>query len=191
MLDSRPGRILVADEALQVLKKEPVGCVLLDQRMPGETGVDLITKFLQVRKDLAIVMVTGEGDEGTAVAAMKNGAMDYLVKGRITTETLQGAIRNAIEKVDMRRAIEKQRQMLLVADRHRLMVGSLGSACRRIAQPMKEITTSIEIMKRQRTSPGLLQMIDKCGKSVDVVNGILDRLDGVLSSTTDPCVAVS
>jgi len=180
--ESLPARAFEAgrgDEAMSVLKKENIDCMLLDQRMPGGTGVEWIKRFLDACPNLAIVMVTGQGDEQTAVQAMKNGAADYLVKGAISAEALQRAITNAIEKVEMRTA-------LLMAERQRVMIESLGAVCHHLGQPMATITTLLEIMKRQEVSPSLKKMMNECVEVVDKVDELLDRLQKVSTYSTEP-----
>jgi two-component system response regulator FixJ len=56
------------------------GCVLLDVRLPGMSGLDVQTQLLKMRNDLAVIIVTGQGDIQTAVRAMKAGATDFLEK---------------------------------------------------------------------------------------------------------------
>src|SRR4030081_362482 len=56
------------------------GCVLLDVRLPGMSGLDVQTQLLKMRSDLAVIIVTGQGDIQTAVRAMKAGATDFLEK---------------------------------------------------------------------------------------------------------------
>src|ERR1700682_381671 len=56
------------------------GCVLLDVRLPGVSGLDVQTQLLKMRNDLAVIVVTGQGDIQTAVRAMKAGATDFLEK---------------------------------------------------------------------------------------------------------------
>ena len=167
------------DEAMSVLKKEDIDCMLLDQRMPGGTGVEWIARFLEADPELAIVMVTGQGDEQTAVQAMKNGAADYLVKGAIRAESLQRAITNAIEKVEMRAA-------LLIAERHRGMIESLGSACHHLGQPMSVMTMCLDIMKKRKWAPKVQDLVDECGDAVEAVNDILRRLQEVSVYRTEP-----
>ena len=161
-------------------------CVLLDQRMPGGDGVDWIARFLETYSYLAIVMVTGQGDEATAVSAMKRGAVDYLVKGSISAEALQCAVSNAVEKMAMRRTMEEQRQALLIAERHRAMIESLGSACHHLGQPMSVVTMCLEIMKRQSWGPSVQDLVDKCDTAVESVNDILAKLQRVSVYRTEP-----
>jgi two-component system response regulator FixJ len=70
----RPDAFLAAAKAIKT------GCVLLDVRLPGMSGLDVQTQLLKMRSDLAVIIVTGQGDIQTAVRAMKAGATDFLEK---------------------------------------------------------------------------------------------------------------
>jgi two-component system, LuxR family, response regulator FixJ len=73
------------------------GCVLLDVRLPGMSGLDVQAQLLKMRSDIAVIVVTGQGDIQTAVRAMKAGAADFLEKP-YSDEALLGSIEAAFEK---------------------------------------------------------------------------------------------
>ena len=56
------------------------GCLILDLRMPGLSGLDVQTRLGEVQETLPIVFVTGHGNVPTSVRAMKGGAVDFLQK---------------------------------------------------------------------------------------------------------------
>ena len=56
------------------------GCVLLDVRMPGMSGLDVVERLGPRRGQLPVIIMTGHGDVATAVRAMKLGAIDFLEK---------------------------------------------------------------------------------------------------------------
>jgi two-component system, LuxR family, response regulator FixJ len=68
------------DRFLTAAKTFKPGCVLLDVRLPGMSGLDVQAQLLKMRTDLAVIVVTGQGDVQTAVRAMKAGATDFLEK---------------------------------------------------------------------------------------------------------------
>jgi two-component system response regulator FixJ len=70
------------------------GCVLLDVLLPGISGLDVQAQLKTMRPDLAIIVVTGQGDIRTAVRAMKAGAVDFLEKP-YSDEALLGSIEAA------------------------------------------------------------------------------------------------
>jgi two-component system response regulator FixJ len=73
------------------------GCVLLDVRLPGMSGLDVQAQLLKMRNDLSIIVVTGQGDIQTAVRAMKAGAADFLEKP-YGDDALLGSIEAAFGK---------------------------------------------------------------------------------------------
>jgi len=56
------------------------GCLILDIRMPGMTGMELHKRMLELRCALPVIFVTGHGDVAMAVEAMKLGAVDFVQK---------------------------------------------------------------------------------------------------------------
>jgi two-component system, LuxR family, response regulator FixJ len=85
------------DQFLAAAKTFKTGCVLLDVRLPGMSGLDVQAQLLKMRNDLAVIVVTGQGDIQTAVRAMKAGAADFLEKP-YSDHALLGAIEAAFRK---------------------------------------------------------------------------------------------
>jgi len=131
-------------------------------------------------------MMTGNGDEETAVTAMKRGAMDYLVKGHIKPAALERAISNAVEKRRLRNAVEHQRRELLEAERQRVMFESIGAACHHLGQPATVLSAYLQLMKDQEKDPKLLRMVDASLESVQAISDVLMRLRNVNAYRTEP-----
>jgi len=87
---------------LQPPADEP-GCILLDVRLPGPSGLDLQAAMQRHGINLPVIFLTGYADVPTSVRAMKAGAADFLEKP-ITRETLLEAIRRALENDALQRA---------------------------------------------------------------------------------------
>ena len=86
--------------ARQFLEREVytgTSCLLLDVRMPGLTGPDLQQELLSRNILMPIVFLTALGDTRTGIEAMKNGAVDYLLKP-VDEETLFDAIDRALDR---------------------------------------------------------------------------------------------
>jgi FixJ family two-component response regulator len=73
------------------------GCLVLDIRMPGMTGIDLQLKLTQAGSSLPIIFITGHGDVPMAVEAMRRGAFDFLRKP-INEENFLERIANALDR---------------------------------------------------------------------------------------------
>ena len=69
-----------AQASLDILQKERIHLVLLDIVMPEINGLDLLSKLLGVRPNLAVIMISGHGSVQNAVLAIKRGAYDFLEK---------------------------------------------------------------------------------------------------------------
>jgi FixJ family two-component response regulator len=79
------------------------GCLLLDLRMPGPSGLDLQEALARHGIGLPVIFLTGHGDLATGVRAMKAGAVDFLVKP-VEREPLLGAVARALERDGAQRA---------------------------------------------------------------------------------------
>ncbi|CAN7743895.1 response regulator transcription factor [Rhizobium sp. LjRoot258] len=73
------------------------GCILLDIRMPGMTGLELQEKLTGLGHPLPIIFMTGNASVATSVSAMKAGAFDYLLKP-FSSESLIKATKLALDR---------------------------------------------------------------------------------------------
>jgi len=70
-----------ADEFLEALKpQQQFDCIVSDVRMPGMSGLELVRHISQRSYALPVILITGHGDVDMAVAAMKEGAFDFIEK---------------------------------------------------------------------------------------------------------------
>jgi len=72
--------------------------VLLDLGLPQSRGIATLDRFMSSASRVPVVVLSGDDDEKTALAAVKKGAQDYLIKGRVDEELLGRTIRHAIER---------------------------------------------------------------------------------------------
>jgi RNA polymerase sigma factor (sigma-70 family) len=84
-----------ADEFIREYYPGRAGCLLLDIRMPGMSGLELQEHFVQHQIKIPIIIITGHGDVPMAVRAMKAGAVDFIEKP-FNDELLLESIRNAL-----------------------------------------------------------------------------------------------
>lgn len=85
-----------AQEFLDTIDPRRVGCLLLDMRMPGMSGLALLTKLRESDVNIPVVFLTGHGDVPMAVRALKAGALDFLEKP-YNDQVLLDCIHNALE----------------------------------------------------------------------------------------------
>lgn len=86
-----------AAEFLTAYRPEQAGCLLVDVRMPGMTGLELQAHLAQQGKRIPVIVITGHGDIAMAVRAMQAGAVDFIEKP-FHDEALLASIRRALDR---------------------------------------------------------------------------------------------
>ena len=99
------------EEGLE-LSAHNIDAVLLDFMLPDFDGLELLRelKAKPHLRNLPVILLTGHGDETIAVKAIKSGAQDYLVKGKITSQGLRFAVDSAIKTAHLQAKIKQQAQ---------------------------------------------------------------------------------
>lgn len=86
--------------ALERLGTRPADLLLLDLKLPDMTGGDVIRRLAEQGRSIPFLIITGQGDERAAVEAMKQGALDYLVKDIRLLDFVPEMVRRAFARVD-------------------------------------------------------------------------------------------
>jgi two-component system response regulator PilR (NtrC family) len=84
-------------EALALTTQQPFDLVISDIRMPGMSGLDLLAQLKQAKADIGVIMITAFASPDDAVAAMKNGAFDYITKP-FNVDEIKSVIRAVLKK---------------------------------------------------------------------------------------------
>ena len=98
----KPLTFVSADEFLRAKLPNVPGCLVLDVRMPGRSGIDLQNELLKLDNPIPIIFISGHGDVPMAVRVMKAGAVEFLIKPFRDQELLD-AIQQAIASDRIRR----------------------------------------------------------------------------------------
>lgn len=85
------------------------GCILLDVRMPGMSGIEVQRRLAEEGLGIPVVFMTGHGDVGMAVRAMRQGAFDFLEKP-IEDQVLIDSVLDALAADDVRRRTLEQKR---------------------------------------------------------------------------------
>jgi DNA-binding NtrC family response regulator len=136
----RPLLVSSVDEAMRVIARTPVDLVVADYRMPGLTGLDLLAQLERDGYRIPVIIMTASSSIEHAVMSIKSGAIDYLTKP-IRAETLEIAVRRALEVVRLRRENETFRREIGKIRRQRSLIGD-SEAFRRAMEAVGAVAAS-------------------------------------------------
>lgn len=127
-----------ARETEEYFRSCQADCILLDCRLGTESGLELLVRLRAQGVDTPVIAVSGQGDERVATEAMKLGASDYLPKTAVTSESLERAITNAIEKQLLQRRLREQQTELQ---------SFVSVVAHDLQQPLAAIANNIELIR--------------------------------------------
>jgi FixJ family two-component response regulator len=165
-----------ADEFFRTKISSAPGCIILDVRMPGMSGVDLQKELLRLENEMPIIFITGHGDIPMAVRVMKAGAVEFLTKP-FRDQDLLDAIQQAIARDDNRRkelrdvaGLRGRLESLTRREREVMQLVVRGLLNKQIAAELGTSETTIKIHRGQvmhkmqaDSVPELVRMAGKLG----------------------------
>jgi DNA-binding NtrC family response regulator len=107
-------------EALSAIRHEAPSVVLLDLQMPGMDGMEVLRTLRQDRIDVPVIVITAHGSIESAVAAMKEGAYDFILKP-FDPKHLEIVVRKALERESLKREVALLTEE--IDKRYRLVIG--------------------------------------------------------------------
>lgn len=101
-----------AEHALEMIRQTPPDLILLDIRLPGMSGLEALRHIKRHHPDIPVIMITASNDIATAIAAMKAGAYDYVLKP-LQMELLRKSIDNALKTISLRKQVHLLQEKLI------------------------------------------------------------------------------
>jgi signal transduction histidine kinase len=161
-----------SSDALAFLEDTPVDLVMADLRLPDLNALELLRETRSLGLDTPFLVITGRGDESTAVAALKLGAHDYIVKRENYLTQLPYAIDNAIQRAELVRinhrlqgevaerakaetALRVQAEAL--ADSSRQKDEFLAMLGHELRNPLAPVRTALELLQRGGGAPAIAE----------------------------------
>lgn len=167
-----------AEDFLKFSDFERPGCIVLDIRMPGMSGLELQLELKNRGSTIPILFLTGHGDMAAAVMALKRGAADFVAKP-IEPEVLQSSVRNLVHwhcslcrELDMRRKARERFNTLTPKEQE---------ICRRIAAGALNKQTAIDLNISEQTVKTHRANLSKklCLRSAIEIAEFLKMLDNI------------
>ena len=170
--------------AAAALRGRAFDCVLLDYQLPEGDGLDVLLAVRQANLDTPVVILTGRGDERTAVELMKAGAADYLSKHALSPERLVQSLRYATE----RQQLQRERDQLLVREQHARQEAErantakdqfLATLSHELRTPLNSIMGWASMLRHQqldadRVAHGLVVIERNARAQAQLINDLLD-----------------
>ena len=156
-------------------------CLVLDIRMPGQSGLDLQQELLGKERVIPIIFITGHGDIPMSVRAMKAGAVEFLTKP-FRDQDLLDAIHQAIERD--RTALQRQAELAKVQARYESLTPREREVMRLVVGGMLNKQIAAELGTAQATVKIQRASIMRKMKAASVVQ--LARLAGKLGIEATP-----
>jgi FixJ family two-component response regulator len=169
-----------AQEFLQSPRPDAPGCIVLDVRMPGTSGLEFQKVLIEAGIRLPVIFVTGHGDIPMSVMAMKSGAIEFLTKP-FREQSLLDAVNAGIESDRLRRqgskhVSELQQRFELLTPREREVFAFVvtGRPNKQIAAQLGLSETTVKVHRSQITKKmratsiiDLARIADRLGLSAE------------------------
>jgi signal transduction histidine kinase len=130
-------------EGLEIFAHEKPEIAIVDIKMPGIDGIEVLERMKRIDADCEVFIATGHGGVETAVLALRKGAFDYVTKP-IEFDELTLNIKRALEKQHLRRQVKSQQAQIVQAAKL-TAVGQLGAGvAHEMNQPLMAISAYME-----------------------------------------------
>jgi len=136
---------------LAELPRDAPGCVVVDVRLPGMSGLDLQDRLNQLGLEMPVIVITGHGDVPVAIRAMKAGAFDFLEKP-FSDEVLLDRVRAALQRdakdrrcAEHRRTVAERRSALTPRERQVMDLVVQGKLNKQVAAELDLSHKTIEV----------------------------------------------
>jgi len=150
-----------AEEAIRLMQEEPVDVVLLDIKLPGMDGIELLSKIRRDWPMTEVIMISGHGTIQDAVGATRLGAYDFLEKP-LDADRVDLAVSNCVEKLSLFRQVKDLKSRI---DEHYEMVGG--------SQAMQQL---LEEIRKVAPTSGRVLITGESGTGKELVARAIHRL---------------
>jgi signal transduction histidine kinase len=155
---------------LQMLKEGGYSLALMDIRMPGMNGVELLKQIREAGLDAAVIMMTAHGSEDLAVECMTSGAVDYISKPFSLDDILQRVDRAVGNRrmLQEKKRLEQEKEDFLYMLSHDLK------------NPITASIGSIDIIREGRLGPVNTEQAEYLQSAIDSCNEVVGMIDNLL-----------
>ena len=163
------------EEAIEIIEKEKVDIVLLDNKLPGIEGIEVLEHIKKKKYDLAVMMITSYASIDLAVKATNNGAFNFMPKP-FTRQELIAAVENITKHLYLKRMTEKMKK----SDR-KIRFQFLSVLSHELKSPINAVEGYLQIMNEKQVGNNIASYEKMINRSLERIksmrNLIMDMLD--------------
>lgn len=164
------------DAGLAAMRADVFDVCALDHYMPGRDGLDVLPEMLELPDTPPVVYVTGAQDGRIAVAALRAGAADYVIKE--VSEDFTALLRSAVEDALLRRRLQReneevQEQIRLARDRAEALLREVNH---RVGNSLQLVSSFISLQLRQLADEGARMALREAQSRIEAVAHVHRRL---------------
>lgn len=165
------------EEALEILARETFDLVLLDHKLGGITGIEVLERLGQRAQDMRIIMITAFATIETAVRATRSGAYDFLAKP-FTPDELKATLRKAMSHL----MVERQARRL-ADEKRRIRFDFIRVLGHELKAPLAAIESFLGLMRDRAAGPDLAAYDHIIARSLLRASGMRKLISDLLDMT--------
>ncbi len=165
------------EEALEKIHRQAPDILLLDHKMPGISGMDVLHELSGTKTDMLTIMITAYASIETAVAATKQGAYDFLAKP-FTPDELKSTIRKTAARLIIARRARK-----LAEEKQRVRFEFVRVLGHELKSPLNAIAGYLQLMKKRQRGDDLASYDEMIDRSLSRVDGMYKLIRDLLDLT--------
>lgn len=165
-----------ADAAMAALDRNGCDLVAVDHHMPGKDGLALLAEITALPAAPPVVFVTGTDDTRVAIAALKSGAVDFVIKsiGEDFFDLLANAFAQALEKVALLRAKAQVEDELREANAR--LEALLDEVHHRVANSLQLVSSFVSLQAAQTSDPAAAAALAQTQSRIQAIGQVHRRL---------------
>ncbi len=165
------------EEALQAIASAPPDIVLLDHKLPGIQGMDVLEELRRRNGDVLVVMITAYATIETAVAATRRGAHDFLAKP-FTPEELKSTVYKAAKHLVLQREARR-----LAAEKRRVRFQFVSVLAHELKAPLAAVQGYLELLREGVVAPQTPKYEEVIARSGERIEGMRKLIADLLDLT--------